>query len=97
LHTKHSTIWRAKFKYHSDHDIDNGWTFFINSFAVRILDIDGVEPFGNDKGVHPAEETPEDDETAKDLTEKFHVLFIVDAVESLNKDTETHVSNTHDN
>lgn len=80
----------------------------ISSFTLRIvveflarnlssvLNIDFVEPFGNDESVHPAEETPKDDESSDDLGDESGVVSVEDSVGTLDEDSHAHVDNTED-
>lgn len=61
-----------------------------------VFDINSMEPLGDDKEVHPAEETPEDDETGDDLSPEVWQPVEVDGVGSLLDDTDRHVQDSHD-
>jgi hypothetical protein len=54
------------------------------------------EPFGNDKHIHPCEQTPEDNDLGNEFKEKILGLPEVERVESFKEDTKRHLKNSED-
>lgn len=62
-----------------------------------VVNIISSKELGDDEGVHPAEEAPEDDEAGDDLRPEFHQLFEVDGVGGLAEHAEGHVQDAENN
>jgi len=53
-----------------------------------------VEPFGNNKGVHPTEKTPKDDVSGDDFGNKSGIVTVVNSIGTFDEDSHAHVDNT---
>ena len=56
-----------------------------------------MEPFGDDKEVHPSEENPEEDNLSAELKNEVIRLFEVNGVECLHENSDRHLTNSEDN
>lgn len=71
--------------------LERGW----NAFAL--VGVHGIEPFREDKDIHPAKETEQDDEASNNLKHEAHVVLEENGVSTFGDDTEGHVDYTKDN
>lgn len=86
---------------HSANEVIAGFTLrivveLLGRYLSGIFDINSVEPFGNDKCVHPAEKSPKDDVSGNDLGDKSGIVTVVDGVGTFDEDSHAHVDNTED-
>jgi hypothetical protein len=71
-----------------------------SSFARSVqsgVSIHWVDPFHDNEGVHPSEETVKNDQTSDNLEDEHEPGLVSDGVETLNADSHRHVPHTDDN
>lgn len=79
---------------HVDHALNDGRSPSDIGLLLRVGsgEIEGVDPLGNDEGVHVAEEAVEDEDLGDELEEEVNVVAEVNVVESFEDDSEGHLS-----
>ncbi len=77
-------------KEHVNHSGDYRWCsgYFVVLILGSPLELEWVEPFGDDEDIHPSEENVEEDDLGDEF--EYEVLWFVevDGIESLHADTE---------
>lgn len=84
---------------HVNHDSNDGRSS--GKFVVLIwrcpLELERIEPLGNDQDIHPSEENVQENNLRNEFEDEVHWLSEVDSVDTFHADTERHLEYSQDN
>ena len=86
-------------KEHVDHCGDYRWcsSYLVILILGGPLELEWIEPFGNNEDIHPSEEDIEEDDLGDEFEDEVQWFVEVDGIESLHADTERHLEYSKDN